>query len=400
MKKIFIFFFIPLLSFSSILEDKIYASAQNACYLKNSTNGLSPTDYSPIVSSQTLRNSNEEDYYSSSDANEVCNNWNSNPYVNVDTELYAVTAEMSCTVTQYDDNGQTKWKSKVDIYTLNINCNVACEVPRKANGDIYSKYPNFNASQCTLENIQALLDSHYSKGSYIADDAQYLSCSDTPSLTSCYFDYHLNLDTNTTDSNETSNDLNNSSITDGLSNLDNSINKLNNDLSSKSSDIDNSVSDLKAQLAKDNDIRRRQLDKIIEETNRTANIAGTNMLTLYDINYSLNSMNEFMRSELNNTDIETTIDNAIDEANSTVDGITTKLNILISSMSSYVGSVPVVTGIGNPIFTANVYGSDIVFDFSMIEDLKQYFDILWVLLLAYFNFKIYVIIIRDLMKKI
>jgi len=87
MKKIFIFFFIPLLSFSSILEDKIYASAQNACYLKNSTNGLSPTDYSPIVSSQTLRNSNEEDYYSSSDANEVCNNWNSNPYVNVDTEM-------------------------------------------------------------------------------------------------------------------------------------------------------------------------------------------------------------------------------------------------------------------------------------------------------------------------
>ena len=69
-------------------------------------------------------------------------------------------------------------------------------------------------------------------------------------------------------------------------------------------------------------------------------------------------------------------------------------------MSSYVGSVPIVTGTGNPIFTANVYGSDIVFDFSMIEDLRQYFDILWILMLAYFNFKIYVIIIRDLMKKI
>lgn len=403
MKYLFLFL-IPLLSFSSVLEDRVYSKAQTACYLKNSSNGLSASDYSPVVSSQSFRNSNEQDYYSVDDANEICNSWNLDPYVNVDTELYGVVAEMSCSVTEYDDNGQTKWKSKVDIYNLTIDCNVACEVPRKSNGDIYDKYDDFDASQCTVGNIQILLNTYYGDNNYIADDAQYLSCTDTPSLTSCYFDYHINLDIdNNTIDNNTS-DANNSGIID-------SIDKMNYDTSSNLNSLNKSLSGLREQIYQDNDTRRRQLDRIIEETNRTANITGTNMITLYDINYTLNEsktllekqldffedINSTMNSELNNTDINTSIGEAKVQAQLAIASLTSSLNQIISS---YTGTVPIITGTGTHVFTASVYDGSVTFDLSMFERLRSSFDILWLLLLAYINFKIYSVIIRDLLKKI
>ena len=62
------------------------------------------------------------------------------------------------------------------------------------------------------------------------------------------------------------------------------------------------------------------------------------------------------------------------------------------------GTAPIFTGSGSHIFTANIYGRTVTIDLSMFADLKQYFDILFTLILAYLNFKIYRYILEILLK--
>jgi hypothetical protein len=104
-----------------------------------------------------------------------------------------------------------------------------------------------------------------------------------------------------------------------------------------------------------------------------------------------------MHSELNNTEINTSIGEAKIQAQLAIETLTGSLNQIISS---YTGSAPIVTGTGTHVFTASVYNGSVTFDLSMFEELRSSFDIFWLLLLAYLNFKIYSVIIRDLLKKI
>ena len=105
-----------------------------------------------------------------------------------------------------------------------------------------------------------------------------------------------------------------------------------------------------------------------------------------------------MKSGESNTEATDSLTDAKNKAQNTISSITDSLNQIISS---YTGSSPVVTGTGVHVFTTPpIYGKTITFDLSMFETLRQYFDILWILMLAYFNFKMYVLIIRDLLKKI
>jgi len=117
-----------------------------------------------------------------------------------------------------------------------------------------------------------------------------------------------------------------------------------------------------------------------------------------DLGSKLDEMNEYMKSGESNTEATDSLTDAKDKAQNTISSITNSLNQIISS---YTGSSPVVTGTGVPVFTTPpIYGKTITFDLSMFETLRQYFDIIWILMLAYFNFKMYVLIIRDLLKKI
>jgi len=78
------------------------------------------------------------------------------------------------------------------------------------------------------------------------------------------------------------------------------------------------------------------------------------------------------------------------------DSVSSSLGGFMNSLNGV--SVPAFTSTGESSFRVIVYGSPVVFDFSMVANLRQYFDIVWLLLLAYLNFKIYRWIIETILK--
>lgn len=74
---------------------------------------------------------------------------------------------------------------------------------------------------------------------------------------------------------------------------------------------------------------------------------------------------------------------------SLVTGTDSILGSFSSLSSSYSNTPPVFNGTGTPLFTANIFGGTVVLDLSMFGELRQVFDILFILMLAYLNFKIY-----------
>jgi hypothetical protein len=59
----FLLLFFPIFLFSAILDDRIYASAQDLCYVDNINSGLSASDYNPTIGAQTfVRNTTTEIY--------------------------------------------------------------------------------------------------------------------------------------------------------------------------------------------------------------------------------------------------------------------------------------------------------------------------------------------------
>jgi hypothetical protein len=95
------------------------------------------------------------------------------------------------------------------------------------------------------------------------------------------------------------------------------------------------------------------------------------------------------------SEINENIDSAIVSANNNYSSV---VDTFSSIASSYTSTPPLFVGSGDHIFSTNIYGSDVKFDFSMIANLRQYFDIVFMLLLAYLNFKIYLWIFRFLIK--
>ena len=194
MKYFLLLFLLCSFSFAD-LQLKINSKAQDACYLKNPTNGLTSSDYSPVITGQTLIQTYTTDN---------CDSWNLNPYVNVDNELFKVIADLSCTETT-SDTGTTS--AEIEQYSLDVDCQVACDVPRSSDGTLYEQVANINETDCTNQNLQTMLDNYYPNQGYIADDTQYLTCTSNINLQGCYLKYHIgfdgNIDTNSTDTNTT-----------------------------------------------------------------------------------------------------------------------------------------------------------------------------------------------------
>lgn len=201
------------------LQLKIHSKAQVACYLKNPTNGLAVSDYNPTISGQSLRMSRDSAHYDDV-ASASCDSWQLNPYVNVDSETYQVIADMSCTVNQetVDNCGgsnpcpTTYYWTTIEQYSLDVTCNAQCEIPKDNNGNNYELVGYINETDCSISNLQSLLDANNPNSGFIIDDTQYLNCSTNSQLTGCYYKKHVdfsgNTDNNSTDNNNTTSDNN------------------------------------------------------------------------------------------------------------------------------------------------------------------------------------------------
>jgi len=208
----FIFISILLLNYVyADLQSKITLKAQTACFLKNPTNGLGATDYSPVVTGQTLRQSIESSH-TSTQSQATCDSWLLDPYVNVDTETYQVIANMDCSVNQeIVDNCDssnpcpvTYYWTVINQYALSVDCQSSCEVPRDSDGNIYDFTPYISETDCTVPNLQQLVLAEDPNSLYMIVDAQYLNCEVNSGLTGCFYKKTINFDGNT-DSNSTDN---------------------------------------------------------------------------------------------------------------------------------------------------------------------------------------------------
>ncbi len=201
-------------------------------------------------------------------------------------------------------------------------------------------------------------------------------------------------------SNRNHNDL--TTVSMGISNLGAQIDNASNQNHSDLNGVNNVLNQINSNISENNTNMNTALSEIssgVSSASQQNHNDLSNVSTKLDeTNQALSSMNDFMQSGVNNTEASDSLTNAQNQATATISSITGSLNGIISS---YTGSSPVVTGTGVHVFTTPpIYGKTITFDLSMFENLKQYFDILWLLMLAYFNFKMYVLIIRDLLKKI
>lgn len=110
------------------------------------------------------------------------------------------------------------------------------------------------------------------------------------------------------------------------------------------------------------------------------------------------------RNHENLSDIKDALTDGKDDADTDLIGLKDNLNQMSDSLSSgqdtilgsfnallssYTDTPPTFIGSGSHTFSANVLGGSVVFDLSLFSDLKPYFDILFTLMLAWINFKIY-----------
>jgi len=241
--KILLFIFLISVSFlnADILSDKIQSKMNDVCYYKSFLDGsndgsIPQSSFTGTESSRELiqiitESSTSSDIY-------TCDTWNTNPYVNMDTETYAVIANTSCNIRTEDTGSetspQTTYYRDIKQYHISVDCSSGCEFPKDEHGNIYELNTRITQSECTVDTLNRLYRNNNDVYIYKIVDAQYVTCNITPSASGCYYLLGLN-DTNQT---TVSNDFNTTPITDGLSDLDDSINKLNKDLSSNSNKID------------------------------------------------------------------------------------------------------------------------------------------------------------------
>lgn len=330
------------LSFSASfadLQSKIYSSAQDVCYLKNPTNGFQSTDYDPSVTSQTLRHAYESTH-TQTQSSATCEDWELNPYVNVDTETYQVIADMDCTVNQEtDEYGTTYYWTVTNQYALNIDCNInaGCEIPKDSSGVNYESAYGVDESGCTVSNLQSLLDSNDPNNGYIINDAQYLNCPSNSNYTGCYYKKHIN-------------SPDNNSFGSGDDTTQNSSN-------SDYSDI------------------------------------------LKQINIDLLSMKELMTTDREESEVSDSLESSSEVVEDGISRITASLNSIVDLFTddqvSYFNEES-----GDSTFSTSIYGGTFTIDLSFFEKVRIPLEIFWTLLLAYINIKIYWFMIRDLLKKL
>ncbi len=89
------------------------------------------------------------------------------------------------------------------------------------------------------------------------------------------------------------------------------------------------------------------------------------------------------------------MNDAIANAQNANNSILDSLNVLVSS---YTNTPPTFTGSGDSSFSFTVFNKTVNLDFSMVANLRQYFDIVFLIMLAYLNFRIYLYIFNLLLK--
>jgi len=154
----------------------------------------------------------------------------------------------------------------------------------------------------------------------------------------------------------------------------------------KTNDI---LSDIKSDINESNNA----LDSISKElnaSNGTLNKIEENTRFLKDLKST------FEDSEKSLSDIKEEFSNLSNILNNSQSSVSSALSGMLGSLNGF--SSPVFQGQGQHVFNTSVFGQNIEFDFSMVEQLKQYFDIVFMLLLVYFNFKMYRWIIEVLLK--
>lgn len=352
----FLLLFFPIFLFSAILDDRIYASAQDLCYVDNINSGLSASDYNPTIGAQTfVRNTTTEIFSCESTipTEYNCDNWISDPFVAPDYEIHKVLAQTSCQIQQDSSTTQGcyNYTRIITENTIDVECQSNCQIP-SSSGVPYDRAYSFDETTCNVSNLKSLYANESPTSLMEITDAQYISCSDSPAVTGCY--YLLSPKSTSPDNNSTDN--NTSGGDPGSGTVGGTVSGFGSVDSEHLASIDNNLQQL--------------TDKLLDDT----------AINEYDTaETSISNMGQAI------TETEATIDQGFDSILST-------FNALVP---------PTFTGnSGTTTFTVFIYGKDVVFDLKMFESLRGSFDVLWLLLLAYITFKIYLLIIRDILNKI
>lgn len=352
----FLLLFFPIFLFSAILDDRIYASAQYLCYVDNISSGLSSADYNPTIGAQTfVRNTTTEIYSCESTipTEYNCDNWISDPFVIPDYEIHKVLAQTSCQIQQDSTTTQGcyNYTRIITENTLDVECQSSCQVPT-SNGVPYDRAYSFNETSCNTSNLKSLYANESPTSTMQITDAQYITCPNSPSVSGCY--YLLSPKPTYPDNNNTDNNTSGSNTGSGTSG--GTVSGFSSADSEHLVSIDNNLQDL--------------TDKLLDDT----------------------AINEYDTAE-------TSISNlgqSVEETGVTIDQ---GFDSILSDFNTYVP--PTFTGNSDTTtFTVSIYGKNVVFDLKMFESLRGSFDVLWLLLLAYITFKIYLLIIRDILNKI
>jgi len=95
-------------------------------------------------------------------------------------------------------------------------------------------------------------------------------------------------------------------------------------------------------------------------------------------------------------------DNSLSNFYDSIGESTSGYNTIVSQIGALgalaTGVAPTFQGSGQHVFSGTVYGQTVSIDLSFFADLKPFFDILFLLVLAYLNFKIYRYILEVLLK--
>ncbi len=157
-------------------------------------------------------------------------------------------------------------------------------------------------------------------------------------------------------------------VINGLSTVNNSVN-------SASSKNDQNLKNIKSEIKKSSDLAHEDAENNLNELKK------------------LTDGKEDAENSL--SDLKNQLNDAVSNANQ---NYSSTLDMVGGLLTAYSNTPPTFTGTGEHVFSVNVYNKDIKFDLSMYEELRGYFDILFLLMLAYINFKIYRYIFEFLVK--
>jgi len=191
------------------------------------------------------------------------------------------------------------------------------------------------------------------------------------------------------------------------SDIKNAINNASESSRNESNQTRQAINDASNQAHQDQVANRGKYDDLIiglrdvvEATDRIGGQANDNAQTAHDdatdIKDAVDSLNDGREESENDLqDTKDGISDAIESAGSNYSSVVDTFNGLLTSYSN---TPPTFNGTGSSVFSTVVYGHSVVFDLAMFEQLRPYFDIIFILILAWINFKFYRWILEFLIK--